>query len=226
MVPPKPGPEDITALRRPIDGSGTDLPLFAVTGGALRMQRRKAANAFLRHVLLNPCIATILDRLPSLGVEAWLVSGCLAQTVWNVRLGRPPQSHIADYDVIYCDPDPSWEAEDAVIGKAADLFADLAVDVQVRNQTRVPLWYAAKFGCRFPPVREARHAVLRYPSRTTAIAITRSSAGYAVYAPFGFRDAMRLRVRPNRRLPLARVYAAKTRRWKAVWPELQVDSWS
>lgn len=174
---------------------------------------------------MNPNISSILDRLPSLGVEAWLVAGCLAQTVWNVRLGRPPQNDIADYDLIYCDPDSSWEAEDAVIRRAAALFADLAADVQVRNQIRVPVWYAAKLGCRFPPVREARHAVLRYPSRTTAVAVTRGPAGYAVYAPFGLRDAIQLRVRPNRRLPLASVYAAKTRRWKAVWPELQVDPW-
>ena len=225
MAPLKPWPKDTSALRHLVAGSATELPLFAVAGGAPRLRQRNAASAFLRHVLLNPCNAAILDRLPLLGVDAWLVSGCLTQTVWNVRLGRPPQSDIADYDLIYCDPDPSWEAEDAVVQRAAVLFADLAVDVQVRNQTRVPLWYAEKFGCRFPPVREARHAVLRYPSRTTAIAVTRGSAGYAIYAPFGVRDAMRLRVRPNHRLPLASVYRAKTRRWKAVWPELQVDPW-
>ena len=218
-------PYDMASLRHTVHGSGADLPLFRAEGGAPRTRQQHAAQAFLRHILSNPNIATILDRLPDLATEAWLVSGCLVQTVWNLRLGRPPQRDIADYDLIYCDRDPSWEAEDAMIRKTATVYADLPVEVQIRNQTRVPLWYEAKFGCRFPPVREARHAVLRYPARTTAIAVTRRQNGYAVYAPFGLRDAHRLRVRPNRRLPLAEVYAAKTRRWQAVWPDLQIDPW-
>ncbi len=213
------------SLRTAEPGSGRDLPLFSAVDGAPKVRQRRAAQVFLRYAMLNPNVAAILDRLPGLGVDAWLVSGCLVQSIWNLRLGRSPQDSIADYDLIYCDPDPSWEAEDRIIRRAAALFGDLRAEIQIRNQTRVPLWYAAKFGCRFPPVRQARHAVLRYPARTTAIAVTRQPAGYAVYAPFGLSDAMRLRVRPNRRLPLADVYAAKTRRWQAAWPELQIEPW-
>ena len=218
-------PYDVRSLRRVVHGSGAELPLFRAAGGAPRIQQRNAAQTFLRHILLNPNVTTILDRLPDLGIDAWLVAGCLVQTVWNLRLGRSPQRDIADYDLIYCDPDPSWEAEDAVIRRAAAIYADLPIHVQIRNQTRVPLWYGAKFGFRFPPVREARHAVLRYPARTTAIAVTRQGADYVVYAPFGLRDVPRLRVRPNWRLPLADVYAAKTRRWQTAWPGLQIDPW-
>ena len=40
--------------------------------------------AFLTLALKNACNTAILERLPALGLpDAWLVAGCLFQTVWN-----------------------------------------------------------------------------------------------------------------------------------------------
>ena len=44
---------------------------------------------------------------------------------------------IRDADLFYVDPDTSWAAEDAVIGRGAELFADLPVPVEIRNEARV-----------------------------------------------------------------------------------------
>ena len=74
--------------------------------------------------------------------DAWLVSGCLVQTVWNVLTGRAVGYGINDYDVFYFDPDTSWEAEDAVIRKLAARLERLGIIVETRNQARVHLWYA------------------------------------------------------------------------------------
>ena len=35
--------------------------------------------------------------------DCWLVAGAVAQTVWNIALGRPAQSGIKDADVVYFD---------------------------------------------------------------------------------------------------------------------------
>ena len=213
---------------RPIEHISADepLPLFQGLAVVPLIRRRRSATRFLRTVLLNPNIATILERLPELGVDAWLTAGCLVQTVWNVQSGRSSHAGIDDYDVIYRDSDTSWEVEDRVIKRANSLYSDLGVEVQVRNQARVPLWYHHRFGIPFPPVREAPHALLRYPSRATAIALTRRPCGeYVFYAPFGFRDALSMRVRPNRRLRIPDVYHAKTLRWRMVWPMLTVEPW-
>ena len=47
--------------------------------------------------------------------DAWIVSGCLVQSAWNVLTGRAVDYGISDYDIFYFDPDTSWQAEDAVI---------------------------------------------------------------------------------------------------------------
>ncbi len=98
---------------------------------------------FARLALSNPVNPTILSRLPDLKApDGWAgVRSAVYQTVWNVRTGRAPAYGIKDYDIMYFDPDPSWEAEDAVIRRGNALFADLGVAIEVRNQGRVHIWY-------------------------------------------------------------------------------------
>jgi len=144
---------------------------------------------------------------------------------------RPLSHGIDDIDLIYFDPDTSWSAEDQVIESVEACLRCAGVQlkhipVQIRNQARVPLWYEQKFGFRFPPVREAQHSVLRYPSRSTALAVGLTRNGsLSLYAPFGVRDALTLRARPNPRLPLRHVYEQKIARWQLLWPELRVEPW-
>src|SRR6478609_9907140 len=97
---------------------------------------------FLTAALRNPANAIIAEKLFELDLpDAWLVSGCLVQTVWNVLTGRAVDYGINDYDVFYFDPDTTWAAEDAVIRQLHDAFANLGVTVEIRNQARVHLWY-------------------------------------------------------------------------------------
>ena len=71
---------------------------------------------FLTAALQNPVNEIIAEELFRLALpDAWLVSGCLVQTVWNVLTKRAVDYGINDYDVFYFDPDTSWEAEDKVI---------------------------------------------------------------------------------------------------------------
>ena len=183
-------------------------------------------DAFLNHCLANPYNREILNRLGGLPPATWLTAGCLVQPVWNAAAGRAPQADIDDYDLIYRDPDTSWEAEDAIIRRAAALFADLPIRIEIRNQARVPVWYREKFGIAYPPVRQAQHAVLRFPSKTTAVALTAGRDGKPlIYAPFGVEHALQGRIVPNHRLDIPSVYVEKTRRWKSIWPHLSVLPW-
>ena len=90
---------------------------------------------FLTAALCNPANETITDELFRLALpDAWLVSGCLVQTVWNVLTGRAVDYGISDYDVFYFDPDTSWEAEDAVIRTLGERFAGRSL--RSRHATR------------------------------------------------------------------------------------------
>ena len=82
---------------------------------------RRDDATFLTPALRNPANEIIAEELFRLALpDAWIVSGCLVQTVWNVLTGRAVDYGINDYDVFYFDPDTSWEAEDAVIRRLQD----------------------------------------------------------------------------------------------------------
>jgi uncharacterized protein len=178
---------------------------------------------FLAATLKNPVNEIIArglfeEALP----DAWLVSGCLVQTVWNVLTGRAVGYGINDYDVFYFDPDTSWEAEDAVIRKLVRL-EKLGVTVEARNQARVHLWYAGKHGLPYPPVSCSTEGIDRFLTRNTRIGLQRTREGYEVYAPDKFDDVANLIVRPNPGPNFsAKRYEQKAARWKSLWPELTV----
>ena len=179
---------------------------------------------FLAAALRNPANQIIADELFRLALpDAWIVSGCLVQTVWNVLTGRAVDYGISDYDVFYFDPDTSWEAEDEVIRTLRHRLADLAVTVEVRNQARVHLWYPQKHSLPYPPLRCSTEGIDRFLTGNTQIGIRRTGDGYDVYAPRGFDDVAKLIVRPNRAANFSAAnYEKKAARWKKLWPEIVV----
>src|SRR6476646_947410 len=103
--------------------------------------------SFLAAALKNPANEAIVRALVELALpDAWLVSGCLVQTVWNVLTGRAVDYGISDYDVFYFDRDTSWEAEDKIIRTLTERLAGRGIAVEARNQARVHLWYPEKHG--------------------------------------------------------------------------------
>jgi hypothetical protein len=175
-------------------------------------------------ILQNSVNAAIIDELDRLALpDAWLVSGCLVQTAWNVLTRRAIDHGIADYDVFYFDADTSWEAEDEVIRTIQARLARFGAKIEVRNQARVHLWYPAKHGLPYPALRSAREGIDRFLTQNTQVGVRRASDGYEVYAPHGFDDIAALIARPNPGPNFSVAsYEAKAARWKALWPELTV----
>lgn len=179
-------------------------------------------------VMLNRGNAAILERFNQLGIrDWWLASGCIVQTVWNLRSGRPAEEGIRDYDVVYHADDESEEAEDQVIRDAGRLFSDLPAPLEVRNQARVHLWYPEKYEIPYSRLTNASEGILRFPSTTTAVGVRRTGEDYLdVFAPFGLTNIWDMVVKPNRALPMAKIYADKTARWQKQWPQLVVRPWN
>jgi uncharacterized protein len=182
---------------------------------------------FLAAVLRNPHVDEVLRRAGRLGLPDWyLAAGCLYQTVWNVLDGREPTHGITDYDLIYHDDrDLSWDAEDVVIRRCADAFADLGIVVEVRNQARVHLWYEDHFGVPYAPLRTSAEAVDRYAAHACRVAVRRAGDRHEVYAPSGFDDLFGFVVRPNPVAAPRDVYETKAARWAGLWPRLDVLPW-
>jgi hypothetical protein len=178
-------------------------------------------------VLRNPVVATVVERMPRLGLPGcYLAAGALFQTVWNCLSGRDPQAGIRDYDLDYFDDtDLGWEAEDAAIRRAAGLFADVPAEIEVRNEARVHLWYEGRFGVPIEPYASTEAAIASFPSTSSCFGVRPAGRGLDVYAPFGFTDLFAFRTRPNPVLAPRAVYEAKTARWKEEWPRLTVLPW-
>jgi uncharacterized protein len=183
--------------------------------------------AFVDAVLKNPHVGVILRRAERLLPDDWyLAAGCLFQTVWNVVEGLDPQHGISDYDLIYLDDtDLSWGAEDVVIKRCAAAYGDLGVDVEVRNQARVHLWYEDHFGVPCPPIRACTEAIDRYAAHACRVGLRLDGGRYQVYAPSGFDDLFDFVIRPNPVIAPREVYETKAARWQRLWPRLEVMPW-
>jgi uncharacterized protein len=176
----------------------------------------------------NRALMRVLDAAAQMRLPGWyLVAGCLYQTVWNVVTGQPPEAGILDYDLAYFDgSDLSWDAEDAVIQAGRKIFADLPVPVQIRNQARVHLWYAEKFGTACPPHSSTEAAIDTFEATTACLGVRKERGErWRIYAPHGLADVFNLVVRPNPVLASREVYEAKTNRWQRQWPGLTVLPW-
>lgn len=183
------------------------------------------AALLLEAVRRNPVNRALLERLPGLALpDAWLVAGCLVQSLWNRHAGRHPGHGIRDYDIFYCDTDDlSWEAEDRHIRRVADAVADLPARIELRNQARVHLWYGARFGPGYPPLRSSRQGIDLFLIDCTRVALQPGPEGVAFYAPCDWDDLFAGVLRPNPLNHRPELFAAKAESYRARWPWLRVE---
>ena len=147
----------------------------------------------------------VLSLCRAFDLPDWrLVSGAVYQPVWNALTGRDPDYGVKDYDLCYFDPDPSWDAEDVEIKRAAAFFPEsLATMVEVRNQGRVHLWFEAKFGEPYQPLTRTDDMLERFVCPAFAVGIRLlPDDRIDVAAPFGLEDLFEMRLRPNPRRPI------------------------
>lgn len=175
----------------------------------------------------SPALRSIFGRWGEVALpDAWIVAGALAQTVWNVAHGRTPGAGIKDIDIVYFDAgDLSAESEIRHERRLRRLFTDLALQIDVKNEARVHLWYGQKFGREIRPYESSADAIASFPTTATCVGVQPSGGDLKIEAPFGLDDLMTMVVRPNRALVSREIYEAKTRRWSLHWPKLDIRPW-
>lgn len=185
--------------------------------------------AHLRDVLsTNETLLQVLTRAATMNLPNWyLAAGALSQTIWNKMSSLPPDTGINDYDLVYFDDsDLSYEAEDVYIQAGKKLFADLSVDVEIRNQARVHLWYEKKLGVPCPAHRSVEAGIDSWIASSAMLGVRLEETGeWSVYAPRGLSDFFNLVVKPNTAVGTRAVYEKKADRWRKIWPQLQIEAW-
>lgn len=173
-----------------------------------------------------PSLMQVMETARELALPDWLiVSGAVYQRVFNHLTGRDPDYGIKDYDLAYFDAsDISYEAEDAVIRRAAAAFEPpLREQVEARNQARVHVWFEGKFGEPYPPLSCSAEALERFVSPIFAVGARLGLDGrMVIIAPFGLDDLFAMRLRPN---PIRKTggFERTAANVKARWPELTVE---
>jgi hypothetical protein len=185
----------------------------------------RSADQFIQDALRNRHNQAILQRLPALALpDCWLVAGCLFQSVWNLKGGRPPETGIKDYDLFYCDTgDLSEAGEQAVNTRVQDCFADLGVDVEIKNQARVHLWYADYFGHPYSALHSSKDGMDRFLVKCTCVGLRPYGQGsLELYAPNGLDDLYDGVLEGNPRCNHVKLFDAKAASYRARWAWLTV----
>jgi len=181
---------------------------------------------FLADILRNDANRAILARLPALGLpDAWLVAGCLFQTVWNLRGGRAPGADIQDYDLFYFDASDLSEAAEAEVGARVDAcFADLGVTLETKNQARVHTWYPQWFGHPYPALADTRAGIDRFLVPCTCVGLQPGAdPGIPrLYAPNGLDELYAGILRPNPLCDHRALFLRKAQSYRARWPWLEI----
>ena len=182
---------------------------------------------FITDILQNDFNRVILERLPSLQLpDAWLVAGCLFQTVWNLRAGREPTAGIKDYDLFYFDgEDLSLESEALVGERVARCYRDLPIVIEAKNQARVHTWYAEWFGFPYPTLRNTREGIDRFLVPCTSVGLQSAGNGEppTLYAPNGLEDLYRGILRPNPLSDHRPLFRQKAASYRERWDWLRIE---
>lgn len=166
---------------------------------------------------------------PKLKLPDWYIAaGVISQTVWNYLHNFELDAHIKDIDLVYFDKDTSYEGEDRYIKAGEKLFGTTPIEVEIRNQARVHMWYKNNHGTTIPAYSSTQEAIGSWLTIPTCTGITINNNGKVeIYSPYGVDDLLNMVVRPNKsRKDLNKTaYQEKTTRWKSVWPKLKIIEW-
>ena len=175
----------------------------------------------------NPVISRVLGNWDEVALpNCWVVAGVIVQSYWNAVHQLPPLHGVSDVDLVYFDPhDLTETSESCHAFRIGELFDDLCVRFDVKNEARVHLWYEGQFGYSIRPYTSSEDAIDTFPTTAGAVGIRPARDAIESYASFGFDDLMNLVVRPNKRQITRAIYTNKVLRWRELWPLLEIIDW-
>lgn len=128
-------------------------------------------------IMSSEIISLALKRAKQLNIDNYYIgAGCVTQTVWNYLSNYPLDYGIKDIDFIYFDNvNLDIESENRVVLQVKQLYSDLGIEIDVKNQARVHLWYKDHFGYSIEPYTSIESAINTWPTTATAIGVRVSS---------------------------------------------------
>ncbi len=174
----------------------------------------------------NETLKEVLKRLEKSNLKNYYVgAGCINQTVFNYLHGFRIDANINDYDIVYYDEDTSYEKEDIVIKYVKNILKDLDIDIDIKNEARVHLWYNKKYNASRKPYTSLEDAIARWGTTITCIGVRLEDNNLIVDAPYGLNDLFNMIIRPVKIDFTEEDYIRKVNKWKKNWPKLTIMPW-
>lgn len=155
----------------------------------------------------------------------YLGAGGVNQTVFNYYHGKDLNYGIKDFDIVYYDKDESWEAEDVIIKELSEKLKGIDVEFDIKNQSRVYIWYKEKYGVERVPYSSVEDSIASWGATITCIGVRLEKGKLKVYCPYGLNDIFSMTVRPVKKEFTKVQYETRAKRWKDKWPLLTIKEW-
>ena len=140
----------------------------------------------------NPDMMAILTIIRNLELtDSWLAAGSIRNFIWNLLSDKPAFDRETDVDVIFFDPEVSYEETLAIENKLREDFPQY--QWELKNQV-----YMHQYSPHTEPYVNSCDAMSKYPERCTAIGLRlHTDATLELFAPYGLEDILNFQVRPT-----------------------------
>ena len=140
----------------------------------------------------NPDMMAILTIIRDLDLkDSWLAAGSVRNFIWNLLSEKPAFDRETDVDVIFFDPDVSYEETLAIERQLKKDFPQY--QWELKNQV-----YMHLHSPHTSPYTSSRDAMSKYPERCTALGLRlHVDATLELFAPYGLEDILNFQVAPT-----------------------------
>lgn len=175
----------------------------------------------LQAIQLNTDLMKILIIIRNLGLkDSWLAAGSVRNFIWNLLSDKSPFDRETDVDVIFFDPDISYEETVSLEKKLREDFPQY--QWELKNQV-----YMHQHSPHTVPYTSSRDAMSKYPERCTAVGLRlNEDSTLELFAPYGLEDILKFQVSPTPyflenegRMKLYQERLSK-KKWQEKWKNL------
>ena len=123
--------------------------------------------------------------------DSWLAAGSVRNFIWNLLSEKPAFDRETDVDVIFFDPEVSYEETLAIENKLREDFPQY--QWELKNQA-----YMHQHSFHTEPYVNSCDAMSKYPERCTAIGLRlQVDATLELFAPYGLEEILNFQVSPT-----------------------------
>ena len=175
----------------------------------------------LQAIQLNTDLMKILIIIRNLGLkDSWLAAGSIRNFIWNLLSDKSPFDRETDVDVIFFDPDVSYEETVSLENRLREDFPQY--QWELKNQV-----YMHQHSPHTVPYTSSRDAMSKYPERCTAVGLRlNEDSTLELFAPYGLEDILNFQVHPTPhflenedRMKLYQTRLSK-KNWQEKWKNL------